>query len=267
MYTFILNQHSGINMTTTKKVALVTGSASGIGATVAIALARSGYDVIVNYSRSAESARATVEACQAHGADTLLLQCDVSDESSVKTMVAAISEKFGRLDVVCSNAGVSIDTPPKKFELIDVEDWDRVFAVNVRGLFLIAKHTKPLLMEADKPCMVNTASVVGLRPGAQPLPYSASKAAVISMTQTLANALGPKVRVNAIAPGWMEGDWMKWMLRDNYDKLMTRRSNATPLQRCVTMEDVAEVVLTLIEHMHFVTGETIVIDGGYAKTT
>ncbi|WP_149086587.1 SDR family NAD(P)-dependent oxidoreductase [Pseudomonas prosekii] len=250
-----------------KKVALVTGSASGIGATIAIALARAGYDVIVNYSRSEDSARSTVQACQAHGADTLLLQCDVSDEDSVRQMVGAIREKYGRLDVVCSNAGMSIDTPPRKFDLIEVEDWDRVFAVNVRGLFLIAKHTKALLFEAEKPCMVNTASIVGMRPGAQPLPYSASKAAVISMTQTLANALGPKVRVNAIAPGWMEGDWMKWMLRDNYEKLMTRRANATPLGRCVTMEDVAEVVLTLIEHMHFVTGETIVIDGGFAKTT
>lgn len=266
MYMFILKQRSEINMTTTKKVALVTGSASGIGATVAVTLARAGYNVIVNYSRSADSARATVEACQAQGAETLLLQCDVSDETSVKRMVAAIGETFGRLDVVCSNAGVSIDTPPKTFDLIDVEAWDRVFAVNVRGLFLIAKHTKALLMEAATPCMVNTASIVGLRPGAQPLPYSASKAAVISMTQTLANALGPKVRVNAIAPGWMEGDWMKWMLRDNYDTLMTRRAKATPLKRCVTMDDVAEVVLTLIEHMHFVTGETIVIDGGFAKT-
>ncbi|MEN5110092.1 SDR family NAD(P)-dependent oxidoreductase [Pseudomonas sp. TWI672] len=254
-------------MSTAQKVALVTGSASGIGATVAVALANAGYDVIINYSRSEASARATVEACEAAGAQTMLLQCDVSDETSVKAMVAAISERYSHLDVVCSNAGVSIDTPPKNFDLIDVEDWDRVFAVNVRGLFLIAKHTKALLFEAPHPCMVNTASIVGMRPGAQPLPYSASKAAVISMTQTLANAMGPKVRVNAIAPGWMEGAWMEWMLGDNYDKLMTRRARATPLQRCVTMPDVAEVVLTLIEHMHFVTGETIVIDGGFAKTT
>ena len=256
-----------MSMNKNNKVALVTGSASGIGATVAITLANAGYDVIVNYSRSAESAQATVAACEAAGAKTLLVQCDVSDESSVKAMMASIREHYSHLDVVCSNAGVSIDTPPKHFHEIDVDDWDRVFSVNVRGLFLIAKHARELLLEADKPCMVNTASIVGMRPGAQPLPYSASKAAVISMTQTLANALGPKVRVNAIAPGWMEGDWMKWMLRDNYDKLMTRRSRATPLQRCVTVEDVAEVVLTLIEHMHFVTGETIVIDGGFAKTT
>lgn len=250
-----------------KRVALVTGSSSGIGQAIAVRLAAGGYDVVVNYGKNAASAQATVAACQAAGADTLLVQCDVSNEDSVAAMIAAVAAKYRRLDVVCSNAGVSIDIPPKKFDQIDVADWDRVFAVNVRGLFLLAKHSKAMLMEGDNPCMVNTASIVGLRPGAQPLPYSASKAAVVSMTQTLANALGPKIRVNAIAPGWMEGDWMKWMLGDNYDKLMERRAKATPLKRCVTVEDVSEVVLTLVEHMHFVTGETITIDGGFAKTT
>jgi 3-oxoacyl-[acyl-carrier protein] reductase len=254
-------------MSEQRRVALVTGSSSGIGAAVAQTLAGAGYDVIVNYSRSAASAQNTVDICNAAGSDTLLVQCDVSDEASVKAMVKMIEKKYGHLDVVCSNAGMSIKTPPKDFDQVSVEDWDRVFAVNVRGLFLIAKHTKSLLFKSDNPCMVNTASIVGLRPGPQPLPYSASKAAVISMTQTLCGALGPKVRVNAIAPGWMKGEWMEDMLGDNYDKLMGRRAKQTPLKRCVKMVDVAEVVLTVIEHMHFVTGEVIVIDGGFAKTT
>ncbi|MDF1761246.1 MAG: SDR family NAD(P)-dependent oxidoreductase [Coxiellaceae bacterium] len=252
---------------TDKRVALVTGSSSGIGAAVATALANAGYNVVVNYSSSPDSAAKTVEACNKAGSDTLLVQCDVSNEDSVTSMVEAIKKKYNRLDVVCSNAGTSIDTPPKNFDEVTVEDWDRVFSVNVRGLFLIAKHTRKMLEASDNAAMVNTASIVGMRPGAQPMPYSASKAAVISMTQTLCNAMGPNVRVNAIAPGWMEGKWMEWMLQDNYDKLMGRRAKQTPLKRCVTAEDVAEVVLTLVEHMHFVTGETIVIDGGFAKTT
>jgi 3-oxoacyl-[acyl-carrier protein] reductase len=250
-----------------KRVALVTGSSTGIGAAVAQKLASEGFNVVVNYSRNPDSGRETFEACNAAGSDTLLVQCDVSDEASVVSMVAAVKEKYGRLDVVCSNAGISIDTPPRKFDQIDVEDWDRVFAVNVRGPFLIAKHTRALLDEAEEPCIVNTASIVGLRPGAAPLPYSASKAAVINMTQTLAAALGPKIRVNAIAPGWLEGEWMEQMLGDNYDKLMDRRAKMTPLKRCVKMDDIAETVLTLIEHMRFCTGEVIVIDGGFAKTT
>ena len=250
-----------------KRVALVTGSASGIGASIAKTLATANYNVVVNYSRSEESARITAKSCAEAGSDTLVVGCDVSDENNVRSMVEEIRDKYGRLDVVCSNAGTSIKTPPSQFDQIEVSEWDRVFAVNVRGLFLIAKHTKSLLFEAENPSMVNTASIVGMRPGPQPLPYSASKAAVISMTQTLCGALGPKVRVNAIAPGWMEGEWMKGMLNDNYGRLMERRAKLTPLKRCVTAEEVAEVVLTLIEHMHFVTGETIVIDGGFARTT
>jgi 3-oxoacyl-[acyl-carrier protein] reductase len=250
-----------------KRVALVTGSSTGIGAAVAQRLAGAGFNVVVNYSRNPDSGRATFDACTAAGSDTLLVQCDVSDEASVRGMVAAVKDKYGRLDVVCSNAGISIETPPGKFDQIEVDDWDRVFAVNVRGPFLIAKHTRALLDEAEEPCIVNTASIVGLRPGAAPLPYSASKAAVISMTQTLAAALGPKIRVNAIAPGWLEGEWMEQMLGDNYDKLMDRRAKMTPLKRCVKMDDIAETVLTLIEHMRFCTGEVIVIDGGFAKTT
>ncbi|MDP7093870.1 MAG: SDR family oxidoreductase, partial [Gammaproteobacteria bacterium] len=199
--------------------------------------------------------------------DTLLVQCDVSDEAGVQAMVAEVESRFGRLDVVCNNAGTSIETLAKDFDQVSVEEWDRVMAVNVRGLFLVAKHTKALLMNGVDPCMVNTASIVGLRPGAQPLPYLASKAAVVAMTQALCLALGPKVRVNAVAPGWMEGEWMERMLGENYDKLMNRRAKMTPLARCVTDKDVAEAVLTLVEHMNFVTGETIVIDGGFARTT
>lgn len=254
-------------MPATNRVALVTGSASGVGSAIAKTLAGAGYDVIVNYSRSEAAAQETTAACNAAGSDTLLVRCDVSDESEVTAMVEAIDRKFGRLDVVCNNAGTSIETLAADFEQVTVEEFDRVLAVNVRGLFLVAKHTKALLERSRDACMVNTASIVGMRPGPQPLPYSASKAATIAMTQTLAFALGPAVRVNAVAPGWIEGDWMQRMLGDNYDRLMERRARMTPLKRCVNPDDVAEVVLSMIEHMHFVTGETVVIDGGYAKTT
>ena len=118
--------------------------------------------------------------------------------------------------MLVNNAGTTVNVPIKDLDGLTVEAWDRVFAVNVRGLFLATRAAAPLLKAAHG-CVVNTASIVGLRPGPQPLPYSASKAAVVSLTKTLAFALAPEVRVNAVAPGWMEGEWMERMLGDNYE--------------------------------------------------
>ena len=249
------------------KTALVTGAASGIGAAAAIALARAGHDVAINYSQSEAAARAVAAEAEKLGARTLLYRCDVSDDAAVRSMLAAVAERFGRLEVLINNAGTTTNVKPKDFDGMTSEEWDRVFAVNVRGLFQVTRAALPLLRKGTNPCIVNTASIVGLRPGPQPLPYAASKAAVVSLTKTLALNLGPEIRVNAVAPGWMEGDWMVRMLKDKYDDLMERRAKHTPLGRVATSEDVAEVMVNLIQSNRFVTGEVIVIDGGFAATT
>jgi 3-oxoacyl-[acyl-carrier protein] reductase len=250
------------------KAALVTGSASGIGRAIAVGLAHAGFDVGVNYSRSEAQAKETVKLVEQAGRRALLLRADVSEEKEVAAMIEQFEEAFGgRLDLLVNNAGTTIDTPPAQFDTVDVADFDRVFNVNVRGCFLVTKHAARLLRRMERADVINTASIVGLRPGPQPLPYSASKAAIISMTQTLAGALGPSIRVNAVAPGWMEGDWMERALGDNYERLMERRAKATPLKRCATAEDVAETVVALATSMRFVDGQVIVIDGGYSSIT
>jgi 3-oxoacyl-[acyl-carrier protein] reductase len=253
-------------MTQAKPVALITGAATGIGRAAAVALAEAGYDVVINYSRSEQAARETAALSQAKGAKTLLFQCDVSDDPSVRKMLAAVEREFGRLDALVNNAGTTSNVKPGDFEAMTAEEWDRVFAVNVRGMFQVTRAATPFL-KATRGSVVNTASIVGLRPGPQPLPYAASKAAVVSLTKLLALNLAPDVRVNAVAPGWMEGDWMKRMLADRYDDLMARRAKSTPLRRCATSEDVAEVIVNLITSNRFVNGEIIVIDGGYSATT
>lgn len=253
-------------MTEQKKTALVTGASSGIGRATAIALAGSGFDVAINYSRSADAAEETAAAARSKGARTLLVACDVSDETGVRAMLAAVEREFGRLDALVNNAGTTTNVPPKDFEGLSLEEWDRVFAVNVRGIFQVTRAAVGLLRSA-RGSIVNTASIVGLRPGPQPLPYAASKAAVVSLTRLLALNLGPEIRVNAVAPGWMDGDWMERMLGEKYDDLMGRRAKATPLKRTVTADDVAEVVVNLITSNKMVNGETIVIDGGFAATT
>ena len=249
-----------------KPVALVTGAASGIGRSTVLRLAELGYDIGINYSASEAKAQATARDAEALGATTLVVQADVSDDGAVRAMLAAVKARFGRLDALVNNAGTTVLTPPTDLEELTVEEWDRVFAVNVKGLWLVTRAAVPLLRESSHAAIVNLASIVGLRPGPQALPYAASKAAIINLTKTLAGALGPTIRVNAVAPGWMEGDWMQRTLGENYERLMERRAKATPLKRCVTAEDVAETISSLIVSNSFVNGQIIVIDGGYTST-
>lgn len=250
-----------------RKKVLITGAATGIGRSAALTLARAGYDVAVVYGSSADAAREVVIEVEKAGGKALPLQCDVSDDSAVRRTMAQVDEAFGHLDALVNNAGTTAAWKVKDLDSLDMADWDRTFAVNVRGTFQVTRAAVPLLRKGTLPAIVNTASIVGLRPGPQPPPYAASKAAVVNLTKTLAWSLGPSIRVNAVAPGWMAGDWMERMLGDKYEPLMGARAKATPLKRCVTAEDVADVMLSLIEGMQFVTGEVIVIDGGFTSST
>jgi 3-oxoacyl-[acyl-carrier protein] reductase len=252
---------------TERKVALVTGAARGIGRSSALELARHGYDVVINYSRSRDAAQAVADEAQALGARTMLAPADVADDAAVLAMVAAIKKDFGRLDALVNNAGTTIRTPPSDLAGLDMADWDRVFAVNVRGLFQVTRACVPLLNESASAAVVNLCSIAGLRPGPQPFPYAASKAAVANLTRTLAGALGPKIRVNAVAPGWMTGEWMEHALGDNYQRLMERRAGQTPLKRNVTPDEVAITIVNLIVSNPMVNGEIVIIDGGFSATT
>jgi 3-oxoacyl-[acyl-carrier protein] reductase len=252
---------------TQRKKALVTGGATGIGRSAVLTLARAGYDVAINYATSAQAAQQVAQEAKALGAATLLVPCDVSDEAAVRKMLAAVGESFGHLDALVNNAGTTAKWKIRDLESLDMAEWDRTFAVNVRGTFQVTRAAVPLLEKGSSPSIVNIASIVGLRPGPQPLPYAASKAAVVNLTKTLAWNLGPKIRVNAVAPGWMEGDWMQRMLGDKYEDLMGKRAKLTPLRRCVTADDVAETILNLLQSNRFVTGEVVVIDGGFTSST
>ncbi|MBI3368183.1 MAG: SDR family oxidoreductase [Burkholderiales bacterium] len=256
-----------MNSMTSRKKALITGGATGIGRSAVLTLARAGYDVAINYSSSAQAAQAVAAEAQALGAETLLLQCDVSDDAAVRAMLQEIDTAWGRLDGLINNAGTTAKWKIKDLDSLDMVEWDRTFAVNVRGNFQVTRAAVPLLKKGTAPAIVFTASIVGLRPGPQPLPYSASKAAIVSMTKMLAWNLGPEIRVNAVAPGWMEGEWMQRMLGDKYDDLMGKRAKLTPLRRCVTADDVAETMLNLLQGNRFVTGEVVVIDGGFTAST
>jgi nucleoside-diphosphate-sugar epimerase len=154
-----------------KPAALVTGASTGIGRSAAVALARSGYDVAINYSRSGDAAKITAHEVKAAGAKALLCRADVSDDASARSMIAAVEREFGRLDVLINNAGTTVDIAPTNFEEMTVDAWNRVFSVNVLGVFLVTRAAAPLLKKSPNGCIVNTCSIAGLRPSAQPLPY------------------------------------------------------------------------------------------------
>lgn len=250
-----------------QRVALVTGGAVRIGRAIVEALASRGWAVVLTYQRSASAARALTAGLTAQGHAVTATPMDVTVADQRAHTLELVRECFGRLDALVNNAGTTASWKPRDLESLSLDEWDRVFAVNVRGMFQVTRAALPLLRRAAAPAIVNTASIVGLRPGPQPLPYAASKAAVVNLTKTLAWNLGPQIRVNAVAPGWMEGDWMKRMLKDKYDDLMGRRAKLTPLARCVTADDVAETMMSLIEGNRFVTGEIVVIDGGFSSST
>lgn len=244
--------------------ALVTGSATGIGRATALALARRGCHVMVNYTRSEAEARATAREVEALGARALLHRADVADDAGARAMVAAAERAFGRLDVLVNAAGTTHFAPSEDLEAITPEIWDRIFDVNVRGTFLVTRAAAPWLKRSGRGAVVNLASIAGLRPAAQVVPYAASKAAIVNMTVSFARLLAPEVRVNAVAPGWMEGRWMRAALGPEYDRLMERRAQRTPLRRVATAGDVAQTIVGLVADNDFVTGQTVVIDGGYS---
>lgn len=245
------------------KAAIVTGSATGIGRSAALALARRGVNVVINYTKSQTEAEETVRDARAAGVRALLCRGDVSDDAAVRAMVAVCEKEFGRLDVLVNAAGTTHFAPAEDLEAVTQEIWDRIFNVNVRGTFLATRAAAPLLKRSGEGAVVNLASVAGLKPAAQVIPYAASKAAVVNMTVAFARILAPEVRVNAVAPGWMEGRWMEAALGDKYQSLMERRAQRTPLRRVATPEDVAQSILSLIEGNDFVTGQVVVIDGGH----
>ncbi|MFD1715430.1 SDR family NAD(P)-dependent oxidoreductase [Amnibacterium flavum] len=253
-------------MSTSRPRALVTGSASGIGRASALRFAEAGYDVTINYGKSRERGEATLAELEAFGGQHAAVQADVSDDAAVAELVRVAAGPEGRLDILVNNAGTTMETKPEDLDGIDLDEWDRVFAVNVRGLVQVTRAAAPFL-RASGGSVVNIASIVGLRPGPQPLAYAASKAAVVSLTKTLSRVLAPEVRVNAVAPGWIAGEWMERTLGDGYDKLMERRAKLTPMRRNVELDDVAASVFTLATSHPFVTGEILVIDGGYTATS
>ena len=245
-----------------RKVALVTGSATGVGAATALQLARRGWNVVVNYSRSVTEAEATESACREAGADTLLLRADVAQDADCRALVATTVERWGRLDALVNNAGVSVFGDAAAWDALDVEAFQRIYAVNTIGSFQMVRACAPHL-KAARGCIVNVSSIAGMLGIGSSVPYIASKGALNAMTLHLARTLAPEVRVNAVCPGLITSRWfVDGVGQEAADKLTANYERMAPLGRPSTPEDVADAIVWLVEGARTTTGELVLLDSG-----
>jgi len=236
------------------EVVIVTGSSSGIGRPVAERFARDGARVVVNSSRSVEEGEALARSLP----DAVYVQGDVSREEDAQRLVATALEQFGHLDVVVNNAGTTKRVPFQDLEGADDELWQRILGVNLMGPWYLSRAAAAALREA-KGAIVNVGSVAGLIAGGSSLPYAVSKAALHHLTRTLAQALAPDVRVNAVAPGLVETPWTAgWEANET---IVER----TPLARAGTPADIADAI-AFLARATFETGQVVVVDGGLTLT-
>jgi len=246
-----------------RKVAIVTGSATGVGAATALLLARRGYNLVINFSRSEGEALASQAACQAAGADTLLVRADVADDAACRAMVQATVERWGRVDALVNNAGITSFAGSANWDALDAQTFQHILGVNTVGAFQMVRACAVHLKASASGSIVNVSSIAGALGIGSSVPYVASKGAINAMTLHLARALAPEIRVNAVCPGLITSRWfVDGIGQDGYEKVKSTYEQTTPLARACTPEDVAEAVVWLVDGARTVTGELVLLDSG-----
>jgi len=250
-------------MTTHHPVAIITGSATGVGAATARRLAAKGWRVVVNYTKSEAEARETEAACRASGADTLLVRGDVAEDADCRRLASAALDAWGRIDALVNNAGVTRFAAHGDLDAIGAADFQRIYAVNVVGAYQMVRACAPAMKRQGRGAVVNVSSIAGVTGMGSSIAYAASKAALNSITLTLARALGPEIRVNAVCPGMIEGRWLREGLGEKvYEAVRERYRANAPLRRAAQPDDIAEAIVWLIEGAAVVTGELLLLDAG-----
>ncbi|MBI1180912.1 MAG: glucose 1-dehydrogenase [Alphaproteobacteria bacterium] len=245
------------------KVAIVTGSATGVGAEVARQLAERGCKVVINYTRSEAEARDTQQACEAAGAETLLVQADVSNDDDCRRMARAALDEWGRIDILVNNAGTSKFVAHDDLEGLTAEDFQRIYAVNVIGPYQMIRAVAPAMKAQGEGAVVNVSSLAGVRGVGSSVAYAASKGALNNMTMALARALGPEIRVNTVCPGFIQTRWLRQGLgEERFESLKQGVIKSTPLHAASTPVEVAEPILYFALSARHTTGETLLVDAG-----
>ena len=242
-----------------RRVALVTGSATGVGRACAFQFAASGYDVVINYSRSESDAQRTFEELEKTGANVLLVKCDVSQDAQVREMIRHVEQRFGRLDALVNNAAVTSFVEHVDLEGLTEAMWDRMLAVNLKGAFFVTRAAAGLLRDGDGGSVVNVSSVAALTGSGSSIAYCATKAGLNTMTKSLARALAPRVRVNAVCPGPIDSRWIR---EGNPDWDLDEMVADYPIPKASSPDDIADAVLFFAKGTSMTTGQILSVDGG-----
>lgn len=251
-------------MSETARTAIVTGSSSGVGAACVEQLAGKGWNVVVNFSRSADAAEAVARRCEAAGARTLVKRANVAEDADCRALVQATMEQFGRVDALINNAGTTKFVDHADLDGLDKEDFLHIYSVNTVGAYQMSRAAAPHLRAAGKAAIINVASIAGVKGVGSSIAYAASKGAMITMTKSLARVLGPEIRVNAVCPGFIQGDWLReGMGADTYERSKAFLEKSTPLQTTATPDTVAETIIQLVDGFPLTTGEAMLLDGGH----
>lgn len=254
-------------------VVIVTGSSSGIGAACVRRLAAKGCNVVVNYSRSADAAAAVAEECRALGAkaDTgagagtgagaIAVQADVSDDAGCRRLAAAAMDEWGRLDGLVNNAGTTKFCDHADLDGLSADDFQAIYAVNVVGPYQMSRAAAAVM---ERGAIVNVASMAGVMGIGSSIAYAASKGALNTMTLSLARVLGPRIRVNAVCPGFVQGEWLRNGLgAERYDSMLRHLTETNALGAPGGPDDIAEAAVWFLEGASRVTGEIMMVDSGF----
>ena len=246
-----------------EKVAIVTGSATGVGAATAVILAQKGCNVVINYTRSKEEAMATAQLVEQHNVESLVFQADVSNDDDCQSMVEAAINKWGKIDYLVNNAGKTKFNPFENLEGLSSKDFLDIYSVNVVGPYQMIKAVVPYMKKQGGGAIVNDSSLAGINGVGSSIAYVTSKAALNVMTKSLAHVLGPEIRINTVAPGPIKTRWLKEGMSDEaYSALIEQAEKELPLRQVATPEDVAETLVWFLEGAKLITGEVLIVDSG-----
>ncbi len=246
-----------------RPTAIVSGAGGGIGSACAAALAAKGFNVAVNYSHSADKAEASAAACRKAGAEAIVLRADVANDGDCRRLVAETIDTWGRLDLLVNNAGVTKFADARDLDALSADDFARIMAVNVAGSYQLTRAASPYLKHSPIAAVVNISSHSGFSGIGSSTAYAASKGALNTMTRSLALALAPEIRVNAVCPGFVDTEWMSAKLEAaELDAFKAKVAAISPLNKIVSAADVADAVCWFATGAASITGQLLVIDGG-----